>query len=293
MSTTPKGWVAVDFRGAQISVPANWNVEYDTACNFVHAPGTVFVGHTGWGKCVVSPPPLVPWVALGPASVTATLPRGRTVVTGIVVRGVRARQAFNPGGIGSIAVPSLGVSIALSAPDDWRILDTLTHSPRALVLVTGPYAPVPSSWGWVSFRGIKFAAPRLWPHRTIGYYGPVCGRLGIDNEVTLSTDEHKAPVEFCQFEPAIPTVQASTNGVRVDAIPALALPGPVGGVATPNPTRCIKLHGLNVCPYPNPAFGVLDLLVSDAHMTHPVLVEIGLGGSGEVSRTILGSLQAA
>jgi len=49
LSVTPAGWVPVAYGDAQISVPADWNASYGSTCDFAYAPGSVFVGLTGYG----------------------------------------------------------------------------------------------------------------------------------------------------------------------------------------------------------------------------------------------------
>jgi hypothetical protein len=185
-------------------------------------------------------------------------------------------------------VPSLGVEVSATGPLAKGVLATLTYSPRAVVLADGPELSVPSSWKWVSFAGVRFAAPRSWPQRTINYYGEVCGYLVIDDDVTMSTDAEPPPVVFCPVEPYSSNVQAQRTGVRIDAVLSRATSTPTG-----LSTRRMHIHGLTACPYASPGFNLLCVRVSGQHLAHPVMVEVALAGDGSIGRTILGSLQAA
>ena len=54
---------------------------------------------------------------------------------------------------------------------------------------------------------------------------------------------------------------------------------------------CLSIHGLKVCPATSPAYSILVLKVNVPGRSKPVIVSIGLAGSGMVARTILYSLR--
>jgi hypothetical protein len=55
--------------------------------------------------------------------------------------------------------------------------------------------------------------------------------------------------------------------------------------------HCLSVHDLTVCPASSPAYSVLVLKVTVPGRSKPVIVSIGLAGSGIVARTILYSLR--
>jgi hypothetical protein len=286
-NVTPPGWVPVDYGDAQISVPADWNVGYDAGCPYTQLPGTVLVGQLGNATCPsTAGAGSRPWVHLGPEpAVIGTGADIRMTVNGILVlRGPSGPAADRS----AYVVPSLGVSLQLVGAEAQHVLATLTYSPRAHVLSGGPVPAVPSSWQRYPFAGISFAAPGDWQVRSIDYYGGYCGTPGVSalRSVTLSTDTRRIPQPMCPV--AIPVLRPASDGIWVDAIADRAVPTPTGPAA-----HCLDLHGLSVCPYANPAFGILYLLVSGPRLPHDVMVEIGLAGDGTVARTILYSLRAA
>jgi hypothetical protein len=283
-NVTPVGWVPVDYGGAQISVPADWNVSYD-ACPVAQQPGSEFVGATSAYCPFAGALPGVPEVFLH--SVPAG---GSTVGNAETVNGIVVRRTYRSRDESRYVVPSLGVSVTLSGAAAQRVLSTLTYSPRAVVVEGQAASAVPSSWHLFTFAGVSFAAPSSWPRETIDTYGPGCSTPGIlfgSPSVTLSSDKQLV-VYYCPVQVGPARVEPAADGVRVDAIPSTAVPTP-NGLAS----HCLAIHGLTVCPYAQPAFGILYLRVSGPRVPHAVMFELGLAGDGTVARTILGSLSPA
>jgi hypothetical protein len=115
-----------------------------------------------------------------------------------------------------------------------RILHTLTCSPRAVALASGPASSVPSSWRSVSFAGLRFSVPLGHSQTRRGVtlpadwtvnqtsetpgLGAICRTPGVafpSTTVTLSTDAHPLPIYYCPVIP--PTPQQPENGVQVDS----------------------------------------------------------------------------
>lgn len=282
---TPSGWVPVELGDAQISVPSGWNAGYNT-CPIAEQPGSVFISTADYKMSCSSRPGVqrVPAVYLAPAPTSLGLSAiSRKTVNGIVVLETSHSPAES-----SYVVPSLGVSVGLAGSAQ-RVLATLTHSPRAVVLSGAPDPAVPPSWQGYSFAGLRFAAPSTWPGQVTELYGPLCNIPGIESlqSVMLSTDTERA-LPACPDEIVPYRVEPPVDGVRVDAVAALAVPTPSGPAA-----HCFEIRGLAACPYANPAFGVLYLRVTGPRISHAVMFEVGLAGSGSTARTILGSLRPA
>jgi len=283
---TPSGWVAVDYGDAQISVPSGWNARYDTSCDVPQAPGSVFVGSARVSDCLGNGDAEAPHVHIGPTSgPLETAPISRKTVNGIAVLEISHDSVGT-----SYVVPALGVSLQLIGAAAQRVLVTLTYSPRAVVLSGSPAPTVPSSWHLFSFAGLGFAAPSSWPRDVGSSYARGCapGPVGFSEEiVSLSTDTRLLLPSAAGCVYVVPPLKA-TDGVSVNAIAARVVPAP-----SQLATHCLDIHGLAVCPYADPAFGILYLRVSGPQLPRAVMVEIGLAGSGSTARTILGSLRPA
>jgi hypothetical protein len=60
-------------------------------------------------------------------------------------------------------VPSLDIEVAGVGPLAKQVLNTLTRSPRSVVLASASSPVVPSSWQSVRFAGLRFSVPANWP----------------------------------------------------------------------------------------------------------------------------------
>ena len=247
--------------------------------SFVRRPGSVFVGRTGHGACPLYVLKGVPAVYLVPEPGPGKPVIGtEQVVNGLVVMGI-VHDSFE----NEYTVPALGVQLTLVGPKAQEVLSTLTWSPRAVVLAEGPAPKVPPSWQRLSFAGIEFSAPPTWPVTRTNW--GECGQsiLSISGlAVTFSNDiyEPPCPVPFDQ------TVQRPTDGLRVDV-------GPDAQAPTSLASKCLDLQGLRACPGTDSLYSVVVLSVKVSGPSQPVIVSIGLAGSGMVARTILYSLRPA
>jgi hypothetical protein len=284
-AVTPSGWVPVDYGDVQISVPSDW---YNGGiCSSAHAAGWVYVGTESDAGC--SPPggpEGVPVVYLGPESASS----GPMAAPQQAVNGIYFIQTAKALDDNTYFLQALGVSLQLVGAQAQAVLNTVTYSPRAAILPAGTASFVPSSWRRVSFAGLSFSAPASWPRETTDLFGGTCIQPGVmlfAPRVTLSSDTSA-------FFSACPLIldpfggRAASDGIQVDEIPSRATPTPSG-----LSTNCFHPHGLTACPYAQPAFGILYLLVTGPGLAHGVMFEVGLAGSGAVARTIIGSLQAA
>jgi hypothetical protein len=185
-------------------------------------------------------------------------------------------------------VPSLDVQVHASGPLARRVLHTLTWSPTAVVLSRTPTPRVPTSWSWYSFAGLRFAAPRSWPHMTTNDIVMGCPLVvpALPQMVIFDTATSAAA-------PGCISPLAQVSDIHYnDGI--LVASGPDQSVQLPKSLRdCLNLHGLRGCMTRITYGGVFELIVAVPGRSRPTLVEIGLAGSGMIARTILYSLRAA
>lgn len=288
LAATPKGWVPVDYGDAQISVPAKWRVAYRSpACGSAVAPGELFVNPVPFTfSCMELVRNQVEVRPLITSAVWRGLPR--RAVNGIAVYGTTSSKA------GPYYAPSLDVEIDVQGPLGKRVLDTLTWSPRAVaqtaLILARAQTPAPASWRSESFDGISFSVPNTWRTVHTSHVVPIGGpcapegvALPYHSGVLLSTDRLPAlsgcpvPALRSYEQPKVPT-----NGVQID-----------GGPRAPTVTKssnCVGPRGLWVC-VATYKYSILVLKVTVENRVRPLILSIGLAGSGTVAKTILDSLQ--
>jgi hypothetical protein len=298
VSLTPKGWVPVDFGDVQISVPASWHFVDPQACSG-GARDTVYVNFDVAIDCPHIPLGRGPSVALDVARCCYS-PGPLLTINGIHVVQAYGSQDFlqtnrrPPLGAGQYI--TLGVGIQLIGADAAAILRTLTYSPRAVALRAGKAPAVAGSWRWMTEPGWRVAVPPGWlaAGRKVGPlpfegvcqepyvafasspWGPMAR---IDNDSYLATTAH------CPAYRANPHPPAPRDGVIVDVKP---LPGWPGGTQV-----CRELNGLRACIVGGlPSVDILFVWVRAPGRPGPMLLEIGLAGTGMTARTVLDSLQA-
>ncbi len=296
LSAAPASWVPVAYGDAQVSVPPTWAVMTQGWCGGALSPiiqlGVVV---QDLGCPVAGALPAVRITPLG------SVPAPYRYEPPVRLDGISALLGPKDATSVTYFVPSLHLEVWANGGSGTRVTDTLAASPRAVVLAAGPAPAVPSSWQWLSFAGLAFSVPALWPvNRTSGAaygLGTSCRASGVafpDSAasllsfgVTLSTDQHLLPPPPCPEELHPYAPQPPIDGVEVDSGPHLQF-----HVTLSFSKRCLDLHGLTACPAASPAYSILVLLVKVPGRAMPVEVSIGLGGTGEVARTILYSLRA-
>jgi hypothetical protein len=279
---TPHGWVPIDFRDAQISVPATWWYQSpaEGSCPGSRIPGLVLVGEVH--NACAHPPAAASFASITSAGVVEIGhgPQKKTVVNGIAVY-------VEAGGL-TYYVPSLDVQVHASGPLARGVLHTLTLSPSAIVLSRTPTPRVSTSWGWYSFAGLRFAAPRSWPHMTTDDIVMGCPQVvpALPHMVVFDTATSAAA-------PGCISPLAQVSDIHYnDGI--LVASGPDQSVQLPKSLRdCLNLHGLRGCVTNITYGGVFELVVAVPGRSRPTLVEIGLAGNGMIAKTILHSLRAA
>ena len=296
LSATPTGWVSVALSYMQVSVPPSWYVLYDSPpCPTGSAPGEIFVNPSpGVFHCPPdksgSSPQTVVQLRLEAGASFPSVPRYVRTINYLAVYSL----SVNSGRSTYLVIPP-AAEITLKGPLAQQVLNTLTLSPRFVPTSVGPAPFVPSSWRVVTFAGLRFSVPAVWPiTRTSGAafgLGSPCATPGVafpDHvapSVTLDTDKHFLPPPACPTE--TPLNQPPMNGVQVDSGSRMNFQ-----VALSFSTHCFSLHSLTACPAISPAYSILVLKVTVGGLK-PVYVSIGLAGNGMVARTILYSLWSA
>jgi len=291
-SLTPPGWAAVDFGDAQLSVPGSWTVVLGQSfCDAaVRSGGAVELGSP---ISQGSPPPCThaqhaSWATIEPFNPTRATPGRAGYVNGIRVYRIAAGSDMG------YVVPSLRVKIELFGPDATRVIGTLTHSPRQVVLSNGPVA-APSTWRYVAFDGLSVQVPpadHVFPKTGSTYPIFTCSLLGttaLINQVFRDTDATKTGPLLCPYVPesaAIVFGQART-GVQIHA----RVDSAVTQDGFSDLLACITVHGFKVCPYASPELDILAVKVSGNSLLHPLLVLIGLSGSGLDAGRVLYSMR--
>jgi len=161
-----------------------------------------------------------------------------------------------------------------------RILDTLTSSPRKVVLADGPAPKVPPAWRRVTFAGVSIAVPPLdivwrqstaevvfprtanWAVSRIDWFGSAClafqaTAMTGNPLVVLDTDE-RLEQAYCPALHSYTFVQSVSNGLRIDRVPT-------AGSSSELQLRmasCLQISGLTACPATAYPYSVLVLKVT-------------------------------
>jgi hypothetical protein len=287
MPATPPGWLPVAYGEAQLSVPRNWVVGlYE--CDPMPNGGTVWLDNppASTPACPSENKSSEVFILSGSAS----HPSRGSSVNGITVYWTSA-DAY--------VVPSLEVEISAKGPLARRVLRTLSRSPEAVVLASGPPPMVPPSWHRVSYGGLSLAVPSDWPETNETRWSSGGCSLATPPEyedaVLFVSGTSMTGAERCPAlqEPSVSEVQPG-DGVVVD-------PGPYGPLRVNSDFgKCLFINGLPACPSATNHLGVLVLSVRvpggpvpQGVELHRVVVEIGLAGNGMVARTILDSMRTA
>src|SRR5262249_41896786 len=266
MAATPAGWVPVAYGNAQISVPADWLVASRPVCGRV-GYGYVVVGSVSANLVARNPrckqAANMAGVQLRPGGQVQSGRRsGR--INGIPVLSVR------PSGRGFVSylAPTLHVLVTARGPLASRVLGTLTRSPFSVVFAPGPQFPVPRSWRWHDFGGIRVATPAQWRTIKSRVWDP-CWAAITSTEAVERVNATRAVAFSCSS--AGGGMRAS-RGVVVGAGRYVSLHGPAG-------YGCRSMHGLRACfAMPGPG-RPLELAVYVPGRHKPTVVDVGLKGN--------------
>jgi hypothetical protein len=291
VSSVPAGWVPVAFGDTQLSVPASfWVLDPgQNSCEAFPSSGALFLAPS---SSKIACPGLerarATFVRLVPhTGIPAKGPGEKLiVVNGLPVYYVppsKARPYL------SYFAPYLGVLVTGSGPLARQVLDTLTCSPRDVVLASGRVPAIPWSWRPVTVAGLRFSVPRSWPVEQTKLWN-LCGpvQIVVTQDVFLDTDQEFQPLP-CPLR--LPYAIRPSDGVRVDTGSSPSL-SELTGSFSPGLT-CLHLGGITACPSRTPGYSVLLFRVTVPGGMRPLLVSIGLAGNGMVARRILYSLRAA
>jgi hypothetical protein len=286
------GWVEVTYKDAQVAVPSSFSVVYpnEQYCGVFASTGTIFLGAVAVSQTCLenqSPGAQVTLVYMRPQYFS---PESLQGYKSIRQDGLRLYLVTVNGAPGYYS-PALGMEVAANGPDSLGVLSTFAPSPRRVVLAAGPAPQVPSSWRTISFDGLSFPVPFDWTVKRTNYamgIGQICSvpgvALGLAGSVVLSTDQ-KFYAVFCPLIGQRP--QLPVDGVQIDS-------GPYAPTVTAS-SHCLDLKALHACLAAGTSYvySILVLRVTVPRRAKPVVVSIGLAGSGMVARTILYSLRAS
>lgn len=281
-SVTPRGWAPVAYGNVQVSVPADWRVASRPVCGHT-SHGYVVLGTTSTSLAVRNPR------CKQAANMVAiqVLPKGqghtrrRTgQINGIPLLGVRPLVR----GSETFLAPTMHVLITARGPLANKVLGTLTRSPLSVVLAPGPRFPVPASWRWHDFGGIKFAAPGAWRVVRSRLWFTCWDVVYPALSVELVTASRRVLMS-CSVPRDIAGVLRPSQGVAVGFGRYASLYDAASEVG------CRRLHGLRACFY-WPSLGrPLELAVLVPGRDKPTVLDVGLAGNGAEARTIVESIR--
>ena len=281
LAGTPTGWVPVDYGDVQLSIPSTWGriTDGSEACGPWH--GVVTLGSGEWCPPSMNAhqvePPTVSIRTVPSPNVSDEGPPGH--INGLAI--------YAPGLPQLYIVPKLHASLLLTSQVPPQVLKSLTYSPRAVALATGPSLTVPSDWRRISYGGIRFAAPKEWSVQHLTHAPPCATDIVLPVAGVVLAAKQELPIG-CAMPLAELSPVAQVAGVEVDDFQ-------LQGTPLPPRSQCVgpsEVNGLTLCIETSPAYGELVAQVwSPDHL--PVTVKIGLSAEGLTDRTVLYSMQRA
>jgi|GEM_PF-3469560 len=295
-----KGLIPVPFGDVEISVPGTWWVELpgSQSCSGQPPSGELLLGNASLVTTCGGPVPANVAHLFHIEQVPPKYAQGHP----IWVHGVKV--IVGPSGKSSVTwyLPGVLEELQMRGPLAHELVWTLRFSPRRAVLSSAGVEPVsgqpgspPSGtggWHWVSWGGLSALVPPSWSvvQTDVSNY-PECGTDETSlpkDQVLLDSDlQDVYPPCPYQFPTASTLFGNGGNGLRIDLQPSKPYSGR-GGLSS----DCFHPNGLTVCPYASPQMAVLELLVTGSGLLHPLLVWIGLSGSGGVATKVLWSLSS-
>jgi hypothetical protein len=208
-----------------------------------------------------------------------------------VIHGIPVYRLRSGRGSVLYLVPDLRVRVGARGPKARRVLATLTRSPLSVVLMRGPVGPVPASWVWRRFGGVRFASPRSWSLQHEDRWA-TCGTGLVPRSLVL-IDATRPPLYLpCPYP--LPTAAAD------EAQPGLtAVTGKYAGKSVGETyARCRVRHGVRICLSSVTGrggflSGVLIFSVARPHRHAGTFFLLGLSGSGVRARAIFDSIRLA
>ncbi len=286
-AATPKGWSPVELGAIEVSVPSRWLLEYPGLSCATNPQGQVFLQQhsttPAGSKCTAAD-----LVTIGS---TPQQPLGHP--HHLVVDGVPVTRGQLDTGEGTVlAERALGMQVDARGPHASRVLATLTHSPRSVVLHS-TVSSAPPGWQKLTFGGLRFAVPGSWT-LTHEPGWPGCPS-NIEPDVVLVQRADSAAAGSCGGTfPSTAGDYAGRPGLVVAAGP--------GVTAAPPGATCLQRNTLRICVDPPPAGGgqapghepgLLTAQVTVPGQSHLDQVEIGLHGTGLQALEIFDSITPA
>jgi hypothetical protein len=285
----PRGWAAVSYRNAELSVPGSWLVEtaQQQSCGIPRAPGMIFAGIK---------PALAQGMGCGlPARLAWILPAGH-IGSGLghrhptaVIHGFAVYRIAGGTGSARYLVPGLSVLVGVRGPQARRVLGTLNRSPLSAVLRSGPASPVPAGWTWRRFGGVRFAAPRSWRLQRADQWA-TCG-TGQEPSTLLLIDATRRPAPLpCPFQ--LPTAAADQARPGLTVVTGKYAAESVGE----RYGRCRERRDVRICLSAvtgQGGPGVLIFSVARPHHRADAFFLLGLPGTGSGARAVFGSVGAS
>jgi hypothetical protein len=282
----PRGWAAVSYRNAELSVPGSWLVEtaQQQSCGIPSARGMIFAGirpalPRGMG-CGL--PDRLAWIL--PAGHIGPGLRHRRPTA--VIHGFDVYRLAGGKGSARYLVPGLRVLVGVRGPQARRVLGTLNRSPLSAVLRSGPSSPVPSGWTWRRFGGVGFAAPSSWNVQRADQWA-TCG-TGQEPSTLLLIDATRRPIALpCPFQ--IPTAAADQARPGLTVVTGKYAAESVGE----HYGHCRQRRDVRICLAAvtgQGGLGVLIFSVARPHHRADAFYLLGLPGTGSSARTLFGSV---
>ena len=281
VTATPTGWVPVDYGDAQISVPPTWGLITEGAEACGPWSGVVILGGGQW-----CPPAMNVHEPQPPTVAIRTVPHPNVGDEGPPSY-INGLAVYAPGLPQLYIVPALHIAMTFTGQPPAQVLRSLTYSPRATVLASGPAPTVPSGWHWITYGGIRFAAPSAWRVQHVSN-APACGTdvvLPVGGVVLAAAPE--LPIS-CPAPLALMRPEPQVAGIEVDAFQA-------SGTLPPPRTQCqgpTMVDRLEVCIQTDPAYSALVVQVWTTGLAR-LTVKIGLSGTGMTDRIVLHSIRQA
>ena len=317
-AATPKGWVAVDYGMAQISVHGSWNVYYEPQCfGGGERPGWVQVGpaNTEGVGCptFTQGDPKAPYAVIEPIDALGSLPIRRHLRR-IVVNGITAYQEVGPEPGTTVPpplhfyVPRLGAELTVSGVDAITVLHTLTWSPRAVVLTKDRLGAAPKDWKTVTAHvenvNMSVKVPPSWLESHSQYPYGECEPAAAwqlqnaSGTVVISSDKNLVLLSCPNF-PSVGTAVTASNWLRVDEmLPSTWMRDVELVFPAATSKSCFEIHSTRLCPATSPTGSILFLETwvnaqagGSAPSKHLVVISLGLGGNGQVARQVLDSIR--
>jgi hypothetical protein len=275
-AATPPGWLPIDFGNAQISVPSSWSLISGGAEGCGQSMGVVLLGQGRW-----CPPGSGESAAPGTSIVTMSIIQSQTTAQGphTLTNGI---PVYAPGIAPVYLIPSLGARLTFTGPLPPGVLQTLTVSPRSVVLARGQASRVSPSWRWVSFGGIRFAVPSTWKVAQSAN-APSCSTDIVLPAAGVTLARGPALPLPCALPEAEIRPVPQVGGIEIDEYKA----------PTPQPRACVgprTIGSLHICIDAAPAYGVLVIQVS-AKGVAAITVKLGMAGGGQIEKSVLHSFR--